>query len=1107
MNILLISQCNKNALDESRRILDQFAERKGDRSWQTAITKQGLDTLRKLLRKTARRNTAVACHWIKNSGQTELLWIVGNLRRFNQCGVVPTHTTRRDILKSHDENSWHSVNAISLLAAIAGLFHDFGKSNRLFQQMLHKKSGAKTYQPYRHEWVSLRLFVAFVGKRADKEWIASLAQVAAADEQRVFDELVKDSLQELTISSPFAGLPPVAQVVAWLILSHHRLPAYPSWGYDNPPKLQYSEEWLCSQLDALWNAVNHHSRELKPADFQAQWQFPEGTPLRSALWRTRAQKIAQRVLTQPAWMEHINLRQRFTCHMARLSLMLADHIYSARPPTPAWQDPAYTASANTDRVSGELKQRLDEHNIGVAQNALLLARSLPQLRKTLPAITRHKGFKKRSENDKYRWQDKAWQTTCALRERAFKQGFFGVNMASTGCGKTLANARIMYALADEQQGCRFSIALGLRTLTLQTGDALRKRLGLEEDDLGVLIGSQPVAQLHKLNRHQPDEQDASGSESSEALFAGHQYVRYDGSLDDGRLSRWLKGAEGSDHSKGHDKLNKLVSAPVLVTTIDHLIGATEGVRGGKQIAPMLRLLTSDLVLDEPDDFDVNDLHALCRLVNWAGMLGSRVLLSSATLPPAMVQALFNAYRNGREIFNQACGLTAESDICCAWFDERDTSIKDLRRPLQFKQQHQAFVTQRADWLGRQPVLRRARLLPVVPENNNSQMVYTCVADTIFRSMQQLHAAHHQLHPDGIKTVSLGLVRMANINPLVAVAQLLLATPAPENTHIHYCVYHSQHPLAMRSWIEERLDAALMREERGALWQIAEVQQALEAYPQQQHHLFVVLGTAVTEVGRDHDYDWAIAEPSSMRSLIQLAGRVQRHRQESKPDDNLLILQQNIRALQSSDNQRPAYCRPGFENEHFMLASHDLSQLLKKEQYQTINAIPRITERADTDNSLPFHNLVDLEHSRLWQELQGVGRKNKSDYFAALWWREEMSWSGEPQRLKPFRKSSPQALHYLLIEEEGDRPEFYMLDSGAAGRKKSAIERGKAPQFASGVSAWVDTDYQRIYLRLAEALHMELVDVSMKFGEISLRDERNDAPEIWFFDPFLGVYGE
>ncbi len=72
MNILLISQCSRNALTETRRILDQFAERRGDRSWQTAITQQGLDTLYRLLRKTARKNTAVACHWIRGKQCSQL---------------------------------------------------------------------------------------------------------------------------------------------------------------------------------------------------------------------------------------------------------------------------------------------------------------------------------------------------------------------------------------------------------------------------------------------------------------------------------------------------------------------------------------------------------------------------------------------------------------------------------------------------------------------------------------------------------------------------------------------------------------------------------------------------------------------------------------------------------------------------------------------------------------------------------------------------------------------------------------------------------------------------------------------------------------------------
>lgn len=95
------------------------------------------------------------------------------------------------------------------------------------------------------------------------------------------------------------------------------------------------------------------------------------------------------------------------------------------------------------------------------------------------------------------------------------------------------------------------------------------------------------------------------------------------------------------------KVRQLLAAPILVCTIDHLVPATESQRGGRQIAPMLRLMSSDLVLDEPDDFDLADLPALGRLVHWAGLLGARVLLSSATLAPALVQGLFEAYLAGR----------------------------------------------------------------------------------------------------------------------------------------------------------------------------------------------------------------------------------------------------------------------------------------------------------------------------------------------------------------------------------------------------------------------------------------------------------------------------
>ncbi len=445
MNILLISECNKRALVETRRILDQFAERKGERTWQTAITLEGLNTLRKLLRKTARRNTAVACHWVRSANHTELLWIVGNLRRFNAQGSVPTNTTRRDILRAKDENPWHSAEVFSLLAAIAGLFHDVGKANALFQSGL-SGTGPRS-QPYRHEWVSLRLFQAFVGEQDDKGWLTALSTVTPEAETTLLVALQRD--KQTPSSSPFRTLPPLAQVIAWLIVSHHRLPVFNKSTELAPnssePQLDYAETWLTGHLSAQWNALNHCKLDVTPANLAQVWQFPHGTPLRSSVWREKARKFAGRALKLPSFLHFAQLDQRLTVHLARLALMLADHHYSAGAATVGWQDPAYSVWANTDRKTGEYKQKLDEHCVGVGQNALLLGRSLPHLRDTLPAITRHKGFRQRSTHPRFRWQDRAFDLACSIRESSKQHGFFGVNMASTGRGKPLLTHELCMA--------------------------------------------------------------------------------------------------------------------------------------------------------------------------------------------------------------------------------------------------------------------------------------------------------------------------------------------------------------------------------------------------------------------------------------------------------------------------------------------------------------------------------------------------------------------------------------------------------------------------------------------------------------------------------------
>ena len=220
MNVLLVSQCDKRALVETRRILDQFAERRGDRTWQTPITQDGLDTLRRLLRKTARKNTAVACHWIRGLDHSELIWIVGDTRRFNVQGAVPTNTTMRNILRRESENDWHTGEDIRLLAQMAALLHDLGKASVAFQQRLQNIFDERNR--YRHEWVSLRLFLAFVSGDDDESW---LARLVSTDEGRQADwtapgRYLRDGMDENIDRYPFRGLTeraPLAAAIGWEI--------------------------------------------------------------------------------------------------------------------------------------------------------------------------------------------------------------------------------------------------------------------------------------------------------------------------------------------------------------------------------------------------------------------------------------------------------------------------------------------------------------------------------------------------------------------------------------------------------------------------------------------------------------------------------------------------------------------------------------------------------------------------------------------------------------------------------------------------------------------------------------------------------------------------
>ncbi|PSU36285.1 type I-F CRISPR-associated helicase Cas3f [Photobacterium lutimaris] len=1094
MNILLISECSKQALVETRRVLDQFGERKGQRCWQTPITYEGMKTLRMLLKTSARKNTAVACYRIYGKNHTELMWVVGKRSKFNLEGTVPTNRTQRDIIRAGDESNMHSNQAIALMASIAGLFHDFGKANALFQAKLRGKGDG--YEPYRHEWISMQLFLAFVANRDDKTWLNALCNLTANGDETFLKNV---ELSERVVFAEIATYSPLAAAIAWLIMSHHRLPQQQN-SDSVSPEIHAAERWFNQGIGVEWNAVNH----LKFTEVEKQQcnKFPFGLPFQSRTWRAKATSLATRALQLPSLGEYARLKLAYPMHVARMVLMLADHTYSSDVAHEYWQDPDYQAYANTNRKTKTLKQKLDEHCVGVAHNAYRLAKVLPSLRSTLPTLIRHPKLKKRVSHPRFRWQNRAYEVLTVEKHRAQEKGLFAVLASSTGTGKTIASAKMAYALGDQQQGCRFNIALGLRTLTLQTGDALKETLSLDNDDIAVTIGSQAVKDLYDHNKKGVDATKEStstftGSESQQMF--DDDYVKYDGELDNTYLNRWLK-----DDSRAN--LHKLISAPISVSTIDRLIPATEGVRGGRQIGPMLRLMTSDLILDEPDDFDIADLPALCRLVYWAGLLGSRVILSSATLPPALVCDLFDAYLHGRTQFNAANGFTQNNTVVAAWVDEFNATSDLIADKKTFQQRHSEFVNGRVKQLvqASEP-LHRGRLIKLENENANPVDAF---ARAILHHSQQLARHHHTIH--GGKTFSAGLVRMANIEPMLAVANTLFSLSPETDTRIHYCVYHSQHPLLVRSALEHELDSLLKRAPQRPITDHPKVKQMMSRYPEK-HHLFVVLATPVAEVGRDHDYDWAIAEPSSMRSIIQLSGRVQRHRRIIPKVENILVLNKNFKACQ---NQCPAYYKPGFESENtyltntakphtekqwLKLPNHDLTDpsLLPNDAFGVISAAPRVQqpEVLYRKETMCTDSFIALEHLALNFNLRDKGR---------VWWASEYAHLfGEIQRQTQFRKSTPSIEYIVDVDEnyesiallEWDDLSEEFIDS-------DKVQLAPSPIQAEGISAFGESNLLQLLEQLTDESEIELKSSQCRYSTINLRELTGKK---WLYSPLLGFF--
>ncbi|MCG8313157.1 MAG: CRISPR-associated endonuclease Cas3'' [Pseudomonadales bacterium] len=802
-----------------------------------------------------------------------------------------------------------------LIAEIIGLCHDLGKATVLFQRKL-READFPASDPVRHEWVSLKLLDLL---------LAGTPLIEA------FNQLSSPRLNQFPFPKK-QGLNSAIDVVRFCVATHHGL-------FSPYNKEQFALSSSAGTLNHIRNKAEHPYHQNPTAFLVAQADLDSSImeAINAGLERLSNLPVA---LDETGW--------RAVATYTRACLIMADHTVSARHLRHS--HPAL--AANTLRTPGNkqhiLNQDLNYHLREVGALARTLSENL--LSYIWPGISDASlaRLSQRSPLEgRFHWQNNAADCLHEARANSTAPALV-LDVASTGAGKTRMNMRAA-AVLNQRPQCRITSVLNLRTLTLQTSKVYQTELQLQPDELACVIGDKTIKTL--FDRAQPNtDEDPEGMvfEASSSAQSTPDFL--------------------SEYLQTHLEQAGLITTPVLVSTIDFVVAAGEPHRQGHHAAALARVLSSDLIIDEIDDYEPHAFVAVLRLVEIAAMMGSNVIVSSATLPVPMVQALVEVFQSATRQFYRINDKPPETPIIAL--------IDNYLPPQLFKEAD-------APSLAQNYATRIANAVESVKgQNVRIPQLARFEAETteafferIESSTKELHDQLQWTHEATGKSISVGLVRIANIGTAIQVAQRL-SEAFPDD---YIATYHANEFLIQRHQKEVILDSLLTRKNDNQALETSPYVKALLERSNSASVKLIVVATPVEEVGRDHDFDWAVIEPSSARSIVQTSGRVNRHRLQHLPCPNIHVLQYNYRHC---DQQILAFLHPGFEIDSRHPWSHDLAELLHWNQLHEIDASVRIGNH-------PMATLEDqVIHSILKRPIETmIGKRRPQDWMTGYFYNQ------------------------------------------------------------------------------------------------------------------------
>lgn len=902
-------------------------------------------------------------------------------------------------------------NYLLKITEIAALFHDIGKSNKGFQLTLDYgiKESIGVANKYRHELISFYMLLKLIEKKFDfydstiteKDLISNIIETLSvpSSENFIINIRYVGNLLDFFTKQENWNRFPIINSILWLVLTHHKMPNSNIKDNNVFEFSEYVKESYYPETNEYLKKFETFVKSTGITKFETIFTEFDVEKLKFLEDEQFNKKLVDNfnfVLNNYDFFYKISfLKNTFTKSkmpslltlISRPALVFSDYKASA--------DKLYTGSrldntayANT-QLQGDVNVMCDTlliHLTKTYQNVASSLRLFIETNKVKDFRNIKRPFISKIEENsqdipnKFLWQETAKKSL--LQYQNEDSPFFGIIMAGTGCGKTRASLKFLTALNNEK--LRITVALGLRTLSCQTHREYTKEIFSGLDNISNEVGLAVGTCLNNLDRLSEVDENDNNNVKDDILADIDTVTDFNGSTaeameNDDDVDSFIDDNVNLENKilqiiakTNKDKI--IIDKPIVVMTIDNIMKAFKQ-DISSNLRYLMRVISSDFVLDEIDDYDTKDLISISCLIYMLGYFRRRVFISSATVTPEISKTLFDFYQSG-----VMDNLNENKTIIYSFVNENnvETYKKDFNKtsPSIFVDDLNKFTTNVYDFISVKSSKFLKHRIDKVALSAVTSIEQTY--EVLYNSIKKLHH-FNEIHYDDL-TISTGFIKFNNIRDSQDFAMFLGdRSKIDDNYHVVWLNYHSHFMNLERFYIEDFLDTYMVRKsKKDPVLHSKFGSEPLFATTQFQEHIkkaktlnksniiFVLSTTNIIEVGRDHDYDWAIIEPSSIKSVVQSLGRVKRHREinvhhslETIPTDysNVLLFDRFLVDVKNN-NKNNAYLAsvmafPGIQTDR-TTGLKDVPIFSLENNFSTGGNIKEITSSLNSSNKYAVH---------------------------------------------------------------------------------------------------------------------------------------------------------